>query len=235
MPLYLNLQRFQRDVLLQEIKSIKTFYYVKLKAIEYILTFWDGNKPPVRPYLYIDSEKLNRLYIVNDDGCKIISFGFNYLIKTYNKDLSSPNNSVLHLNYCGQKGEISLLNVSEAQSILSELTFEENNYYWGLDTGVSVDNESIRFFEHIVFSEPSYLRYDNTIVGYKPLIHPRYHFDICFSSSVCYKFGLPKHIEHHEMVDILDKSKYCPIMMLSPTNLHPLKKNIRSKKNRRKR
>lgn len=235
MPLYLNLQRFQRDVLLQEIKSIKTFYYVKLKAIEYILTFWNGNKPPVRPYLYLDSEKLNRLYIVNDDGCKIVSFGFNYLIKAYNKDLSSPNNSVLYLNYRGQKGEISLLNVSEAQTILSELTFEENNYYWGLDTGASVDNESIRFFEHIVFSEPSYLRYDNSIIGYKPLIHPRFHFDICFTPSVSYKFGLPKHIAHHEMEDILDKSKYCPIMSLYPSTLHLLNKNIRGKKNRGKR
>ena len=57
MPIYLNLQRFQRDVLLQEIKSVKTFYYIKLKAIEYLMTFWTGNKSPVRPYLYIDSEK----------------------------------------------------------------------------------------------------------------------------------------------------------------------------------
>lgn len=235
MPIYLNLQRFQRDVLLQEIKSVKTFYYIKLKAIEYLMTFWTGNKSPVRPYLYIDCENQNRLYIVNDDGCKIVSFGFNYLVKTYQKELAAPNNSVLCLNYRGQKGTISLLNVSEAQSILSELNFEENHYYWGMDFGVSVEDESIRFFEHIIFSEPSYLRYDNTTIGYKPLIHPRYHFDICFTPCVSYKFGLPKHIEHYEMEQILDKSKYCPIMSLSPSTLHPLKKNIRSKKNRGKR
>lgn len=217
MSLYLNLQKYQRDILLQEIKGIKTFYFVKLKAIEYLMTFWCGNKTPVRPYLYVDDKKLHRLYIIDEDGCKIVSLGFNFLIKTYNKDLSAQNNGVTNLNYIGQKGNISLLNVSESQSILSELKFEENSYYWGVDIGMAVSNDSIRFFESIIFSEPSYLRYDNSMLGYKPLIHPRYHFEVCFTPNVSYKIGLPQAIKQTDMENILDKNKFCPVITLKPT------------------
>ena len=235
MGLYLNLCKSQRDVLMKEVEGVKSFYLIKLKAIEYLMTFWNGNKPPVRPYLYVDYDKLHRMYIVNDDGCKIVSFGFEFLIKTCTRVLTDSSNSIIALNYMGERGTISLQNVSEAQSILSELKFEENNYYWGIDAGMSVSNESIRFFEKIVFSEPGYLRYDNSILGFKPLIHPRFHFDVCFTPNISYKLGLPKHIEQYEMEDILDKSKYCPVMSLVPSTLYTFKKNNGRKNNKGKR
>lgn len=220
MGLYLNLYKSQRDVLMEEVEGVKSFYYLKLKAIEFLMTFWSGNQPPVRPYLYVDYEKLHRMYIVNDDGCKIVSFGFEFLIKTYSKVVTDSGNSILALNYKGERGEISLQNVSEALSVLSELEFKENSYYWGVDSGMSVSDESIRFFEKIVFSEPGYIRYDNSMVGYKPLIHPRYHFDICFTPKISYKLGLPQHIERNEIERILDKATFCPMMMLTPSNLY---------------
>lgn len=220
MGLYLNLYKSQRDVLMTEVEGVKSFYYLKLKAIEYLLTFWSGNQQPVRPFLYVDYERLHRMYIVNDDGCKIVSFGFEFRIKTYSKVVTDLDNSILALNYMGEQGEISLQNVSEALSILSELEFKDNNYYWGVDLGVSVSNESIRFFEKIVFSESGYIRYDNSIVGCKPPIHPRYHFDICFTPNICYKIGLPKHIVHTEMENILDKRTSCPMIDIAPSNLY---------------
>ena len=215
--IYLNLESFQAQILFSNATNMVEFVKLTLKTIEYLLTTWHGNTKVQPPYLCIDDVNLHRAFLINQDGHKIISFGFEFYIKTYDKILTSPNNSITNLNYLGQKGNVTTKEVSNAFTILSEYAQREDNSYWGLnlDEG-DISDPSMFFFEYLLMKETGYVRYDNDIRGEKTNIHPRYHLDVNYSYPTHYKIGLAKDVSLEQFMTVLDLHKKCLIIELNP-------------------
>jgi len=211
-----NLNDYQCKELFQGVSDYRTFIKVKLKLLEYLLTFWHGNTTVKPPYLYVDDQNLHRAFLVNQDGHKIISIGFQFAIKTDLYGLSDDNNRITHLNLLGENGSVTLRNISEANTILANLPERGSGLYYEANIEEPIQDDSFRLFEYLLFSEPGYVRYDDDIQGYKPYIHPRYHFDVNFMPNISYKFGLKAKICLEDIIQALDKRKTCPMIDLFP-------------------
>ena len=227
----INLLEYQSKVLFQEISDYKSFMKVELKLLEYLLTFWHGNMELKTPYLYVDDKNLHRAFLVNQDGHKIISIGFQFAIKTDLWDSTNSANRISHLNLLGENGKVTLRNVSEANSILASLPEKVSGSYYEANISESIQDDSFRLFEYLLFTEPGYVRYDDDIRGYKPNIHPKCHFDVNFMPNISYKFGLRADICLEEIIQAIDKRKTCPMIDLSPKEsiVYNLKRSQRKK------
>lgn len=229
MAYILNLQDFQAKVLLQTITDSATYIKVELKVLEYLLTFWHGNTTPHAPYLFIDDSNLHRVFIINQDKKKIVSFSFQFTIKTVDYDISDSNNHVAQFNFIGERGIVLPQNISDANGILQELE-NNNSRYCFLDID-DVPEESIHLFEFLLLGEPGYLRYDNDVRGYKPLIHPQHHIDVNFTPNISYKLGLCSGIDLSQLTSFVDNRKIRPT--INPiTQLPSFHSNRSSKKKR---
>lgn len=235
MNIYLNLQVYQSRILFQEVKNTKDFLTVKLKLLEYLLTFWYGNEDVHPPFLYINTERPQRVFLVNSNENKIVSFGFEFLVKTENYDTSLPTNYIKFINYRGKQGIITLQTVSEAQTLLQLYSERSDNLYCFtvLENDEKLSEESERLFEHILFSEAGYIRYDYDPKGYKPNTHPLHHFDVNFSEVVHYKLGLQKRMKMEDVSDILNLEKACA--QLHWQSQVGIQRNIRGKNSKKER
>lgn len=234
--LYLNLDKYQADLLFGDVNDICSFLHVKLKLLEFIQS-WTGNKPIKQPYVCIDNEKLYRAFMVNENACKIISFGFEFIFKTTSPDLNVAN-AIITIHYKGRNGLVTAKNISDAIAILKQYEQREENLYSDLyfDDEDNISIESKRLFEYVLMQEAGYVRFDNTTQGYKEWIHPLNHFDINYS-NVTYKMGLYHKITLEELLAMFDKSKVKPFVLLNPdkrTNLTlPIHKQSKNNKGKR--
>lgn len=235
--LYLNLDKYQADVLFGDVNDIRRFLLVKLKLLEFIQS-WTGNKPIKQPYVCIDNEKLYRAFMVNENACKIISFGFEFNFKTTSPDLNASN-AITAIHYKGQNGLVTAKNISDAIAILKQYEQREDNLYYDLefDDEDNIPFESKNLFEFVLMHEAGYVRFDNATQGYKEWIHPLNHFDINYS-NVTYKMGLYHKISIDELVAMFDKNKVKPFVLFNPdkrTNLtFPTLPKTNSNKGKRK-
>lgn len=216
MLFYLNLEKYQFDELFQEVSEKKEFLRLKLKLLEY-MQLWAGNKEIKAPYCCIDFDHLKRAFLVNQDGTKIISFSFPFIIKTSSSDYNAEN-SIYSIHYCGQFGIILSRNISEALAILLKYSSREDNLYNELifDDEDEIAPESFRLFEYILFSEDGYIRYDYDYQHQNAVTHPLNHFDIHYSEPSHYKIGLPNKLELKTFFTIIDKDKICSRLDLNP-------------------
>ena len=232
--LYLNLDKYQATVLFNEVNDISSFLRVKLKLLEFIQS-WTGNKPIKQPYVCIDNEKLFRAFIVNENACKIITFGFEFHFKTLNPNLNDSN-AISSIHYKGRSGLVLPKNISDAIAILNKYSERDENLYCDLefDDQDNITIESKMLFEYVLMQEAGYLRFDNAMQGYQEWIHPLNHLDINYS-EVTYKMGLSHKISLDELLAIFDKKKVKPVVVLNPdkkTNLsiHQNSNNRRGRK-----
>lgn len=209
MLFYLNLEKYQFDELFQEVSEKKVFLRIKLKLLEY-MQLWSGNLKIRAPYCCIDFGRLKRAFLVNQDGTKIISFSFPFLIKTSSPDYKASN-SICSIHYCGQYGIILPRNISEALAILTKYSSRDDNLYNELifDDEDEIVPESFRLFEYILFSEDGYIRYDYDYQHQNAITHPLNHFDIHYSEPSHYKIGLPSKLDLNTFLTIIDKEKVC--------------------------
>lgn len=233
MYIYINLERYQFDELFCDIHSRGTFLKVKLKVLEY-LQMWTGNKAIVHPYVCIDFENLHRAFLVNQDGHKIISFAFDFTVKTESPDYTKDN-LIRSIHYYSTYGKIEPRNISEAQTILSEYSSSENKTYneLGFDDEDNIAPESYRLFEFLLFREDGYIRYDYDVQGYKPRLHPINHFDVNYSEPSHYKIGLEHKIDVNGFMSVVDKKEPCAVLETKPANKST--KKYKKKGGRRKR
>ena len=230
----INLLEYQSKVLFQEVSDYKSFMKIELKLLEYLLTFWHGNTELKPPYLYVDDKNLHRAFLVNQDGHKIITIGFQFAVKTVLWDSNDTANRISHLNLLGENGRVTLRNVSEANSILASLPEKNSGSYYEANISESIQDDSFRLFEYLLFTEPGYVRYDDDIRGFKPNIHPRYHLDVNFTPNISYKIGLRAKSCLEDIINAIDRHKTCPIIDLSPQDYDAcLLKYSRKKSKRR--
>ena len=206
MKLYLNLLPYQRSKLFQHSTNVKDIMFVYLTALEYI-QYWRGNPRVVkRPYLFLDSDDTQRVFLVDKD--KIITFGFRLNVKTQLLNVIDSTNCVsgIHL----RKYQITAREISEAKQILSSCASTESLYcYHALEEDTDLSENTLYLFEHLLFSEWGYIRYDHDPSHEVENYHPADHFDVCFSHDISYKLGLKKAIEISEMVDLIKKKTPC--------------------------
>ena len=228
MLFYLNLQDYQFQELFSDVGSKPAFMHVKIKLLEY-LYLWTGNVEVKAPYVCIDFENLHRAFLVNYDGNKIISFCFDFIIKTTSPDYNSLN-SIKSVHYMGKSGIVNLRNISEANTILSEYTSREDNLYIDLifDDEDNIAPESFTLFEYLLFHEDGYIRYDYDFKNQHPITHPLNHFDVHYSEPSHYKVGLPSKLVLSDFMTILDKKKICS--KLDPNPIPQYQKIGRKKK-----
>lgn len=236
MLFYLNLEKYQFDELFQEVTDKRGFLRMKLKLLEY-MQLWTGNQETIAPYCCIDFDHLKRAFLVNQDGTKIISFSFPFIIKTSSPDYKARN-SIYSIHYCGQAGIILPRNISEALAILLKYSSRDDNLYNELifDDEDEIAPESFRLFEYILFSEDGYIRYDYDYQHQNAVTHPLNHFDIHYSDPSHYKIGLPSKLELKTFLTIIDKDKVCSKLDPNPTpeylNIGLKRKDTKKKKPR---
>lgn len=79
---------------------------------------------------------------------------------------------------------------------IDEYSIQENEYIWTL-------------LKELMLYETGYIRYDDDEENENGNLHPRYHYDISYSSNATYKIGLKSSIENKELIDLLDINSDC--------------------------
>lgn len=211
MKLNLNLQAYQRTKLFSCVTNTRDMISVSLTALEY-LQYWHGNvRMPKRPYLMVDLDETHRMYLVDRD--KIISFLFVLNIKLGGFDLYDSNNYVKGIYLNGHK--ITAREISEAKQILTNCADAESLYCYDiLEEGSSLSIETLFFFEHLMFLEWGYLRFDHDPSHAVVKTHPTDHFDVNFNPLGTYKLGLKKAIEVKDIIHMIDKKTACAELSL---------------------
>lgn len=210
---------------------------VKLKVMEYMKAYWHGNTNTSKPYIYVDTD-LDRVFLVNQDAKKIVSFTFGYSINTADLDLAKETNAISRIGYKNQDCEITEKMVSECQSILSDLSQRDDNIYWGQDMSIGdtdeeIDISSIRLFEHMLMQEAGYLRYDDDLIREKLPYHPRYHIDVNYSNNAHYKIGLGKQTTIDDLWYMLNKKTKCPYLQIEHSKYDVVVEPTRVRKKRK--
>lgn len=219
MKIYLHIEPYQVSNVLCDISDRLSYISVKLKVLEYIKAYWRGNINLSKPFICIDTD-LDRVFLVNQDARKIVSFVFGFNIKTADSDLTIASNAISRIGYKNQENEITEKMVSECHSILSDLRQRDDNVYWEQDMLIGesdekIDIRSIRLFEHILMQEAGYLRYDDAPNDERLPYHPRFHVDINYSSNANYKVGLGKQTTIEDLFYMLDKKTKCPYLQIA--------------------
>ncbi|MDD6150467.1 MAG: hypothetical protein PUB47_07400 [Bacteroides sp.] len=206
MKLSLNLLPYQRSKLFLHATSVRDIMFVFLTALEYI-QYWRGNpKALKRPYLLLDLEDTRRVFLVDKD--KIISFGFRLNVKTQLSDITDPTNFVSGIYL--RKYTITAREISEAKQILNSCSDKDYLYcYSALEEDTVISESTLYLFEHLLFSEWGYLRYDHDPSHAVEGFHPSEHLDVCFSHDISYKLGLKKVIEVSGMIDLINQKTRC--------------------------
>jgi hypothetical protein len=191
---------------------------VKLKVLEYIKAYWRGNTNMSKPYICVDTD-LDRVFLVNQDARKIVSFVFGYNLKTAVWDLTAATNAIYRIGFKNHEIEITEKMVSECQSILSDLTLRDDNIYWELDMLIGesdedIDTRSIRLFENLLMQEAGYFRYDDAPQDETLPYHPRFHIDVNYTNNAHYKVGLGKQTTIEDLLYMLNKKKKCPYLQI---------------------
>lgn len=206
MKLYLNLQQYQRTKLFSPVTNTREMIFVTLNALEY-LQYWNGNvKKPKRPYMLVDLDETHRIYLVDRD--KIVSFFFVLNVKLDGNDLYDTNNYVngIFLN----RHKISAREISEAKQILTDCADSDSLYCFNANDEDSVYSiETLYLFEHLLFLEWGYLRYDHDPSHAIVDIHPADHFDVNFTQRGSYKLGLNKPVDVNDIISIIAKGTKC--------------------------
>lgn len=199
-----------REDLFATVRTIKEFMTLKLNTLEILLSQWSGKQSCEQiklPYLHVEDQNLHRVFIVSNN--KIVSFGFGFHIQ-------AKENNIKQLIF--GKYRFSTKDISDAHAIVHQIN--DSDLYKDISfegNDDSPDINGIRLFEHLLFEEPSYLRYDydkQSAQGNRSKIHPAHHFDFCFTPDFTYKLGLPKQINEMEFQRILLATDYCRFLSL---------------------
>lgn len=211
MKLYLNLLPYQRTKLFSCVTNTREMIWVSLTVLEY-LQYWHGNtKVPKRPYLLVDIEETHRIYLVDRD--KIVSFSFAMNIKLKEHDLFDTSNCVTGIYLRSHR--ISAREVSEAKQILNNCTDSDSLYYYNvLGEDEDLSYETFFLFEHFLFFEWGYVRFDHDPSHAKGRIHPMDHLDINFTTYSTYKLELKKMVDVNDIVNMINKKTDCAELRL---------------------
>lgn len=206
MNLIVNLQVYQRSKLFAWVKNTHDMLSVCLSSIEY-LQYWQGNpKTPRRPYMLIDIDDTQRIFLIDVD--KIISFSFPLNIKIKDADVCDPQNVIT--GFYLRRHLITAREISEAKQILSNCSEVDSLYCYNVIEEDSVISEKTLFlFEHLLFSEWGYLRFDHDPSHAIEGMHPENHFDINFTRAISYKIGLTKCWDIKEIMNMIKKDVPC--------------------------
>ncbi len=190
-----------------KITSPKSFCIAVIKILELVNTWGKSEEPSSLkyPYLYIDTTRLKRAFIVKSN--QIVSFAFPFAIYTKTDALGKVK---LKINYWDK--QLNDVVISHAMSIAQTLNLTKTTYAAqarGIDL---TDNDKLagaRAFEAVLALEPSYIRYDFDSKSCKGREHPLYHFDINYSGDYTYKIGLYGEMKEGDMMEIMKEDADC--------------------------
>ena len=203
--LFLNLQKYQRAKLFSCVTNTREMISVCLSALEY-LQYWGGNNVAKRPYLCLDNEYTHRLYLVDVD--KIITFGFDLNVVVANPKLDDPKNFIKGIFF--RQYPITAREISEARQLLSNNMDPQYLYCYNmLEDDASVLESSIYLFEHLVFFEWGYVRFDYDPSHARGRKHPASHLDVNFTRAISYKLGLKTKIDFDALNSIIRSDTDC--------------------------
>ncbi len=190
-----------------KITNPKSFVITLLKLLERINT-WGMCEDPKQvklPYLYVDTDKLKRAFIVKSN--QIVSFAFPFAL--YTKTDASGKDKV-YINY--RDNQLDDVIISHAMSIAQTLDLKKSTYAAqakSLDFSDPTKVIAARVFEVALALEPSYLRYDYDARACNGTIHPLHHFDINYTSDYTYKIGLYGELQHDSLTTIMSDGGSC--------------------------
>lgn len=179
------------------------FVFMTLKILEQIITWGESDEKDniAMPYLYVDSKRLHRAFIVKNN--QIVSFSFPFAVYT------KKGSRQVCINYRSIKLDATL--ISEATSIANE--YKKANSFAevanSLDLADHQVKDAVTVFETILSLEPSYMRYDYDQKSSNGQMHPMYHIDVNFTKDSSYKIGLYAPASMPKIVSILSQSSRC--------------------------
>lgn len=238
----LNLKPYQAKELFQKINNLRAFVRLKLKLLQFLKTSWHGNEALHVPFVCID-EETTRVFMVNGDGRKIISFSFDLVLQTKSFDLKDSGNYIERVGFPTYPEEITDRMVSEAISIAEGIESSHSKLYWDLDlydnfNGEDIDKNSIMFFEYIATQEAGYLRYDDAPTDERLPYHPRCHIDVNYTSNISYKLGLLDTINYEDLLFMIKRETTCSYLQIHHSKYSALqfpicKKKLKKKKRKK--
>lgn len=190
-----------------KITSPKTFVIALIKLLELINT-WGQSEDSAHirlPYLYVDTTKLKRAFIVKSN--QIVSFAFPFALYT-KTDVSGKEK--LHINYWDN--QLNDVIISHAMSIAKTLDLKKSTYAAqakALDFTNPDKVVAAKVFEVALALEPSYVRYDYDSKSCNGTIHPLFHFDFNYSGDYTYKLGLYGELDKENFSAIMTEGNSC--------------------------
>lgn len=190
-----------------KITSPKSFVIALLKLLELINT-WGVCEDPKQvkmPYLYVDTDKLKRAFIVKSN--QIVSFAFPFAIYTKTDALGKDK---LYINYWDK--QLDDVIISHAMTIARTLDLKKSTYAAqakSIDFGDPTKVIAAKVFEVALALEPSYVRYDYDAKACNGIIHPLHHLDVNYSSDYTYKIGLYGELQRDSITTIISNEEKC--------------------------
>lgn len=190
-----------------KITSPKNFTIAVLKILELINTWGVSENPSMvsYPYLYIDTTKLKRAFIIKSN--QMVSFAFPFAIYT---KMNTVGIDELFINLKDKK--LNDVIISHAMSLAQTLDLNNSTYAAQAKSIDLTDVDKLtatRVFETVLALEPSYIRYDYDTKGCKGKIHPLHHFDVNYSNDYTYKVGLYGELEECKLKELLSEDSDC--------------------------
>lgn len=203
MAYYHSLGNLRISGLSNKLKNIHDYIDTILQILEWIL-IWpnsENKESTIMPYIIINTNETNRLYIIKSSQIVSFAFPLNLIEKTtgwkiHCMDLELTSSIITIAKTISEECR---KNPTVPYSIIAE------NY----DRSDSDQYGGIKLYEKIAFSEPAYLRYDFDPKSYHEKKHPINHLDINFIPKLSYKIGLYKKIEIKDFEQILFPKTSC--------------------------
>ena len=139
---------------------------------------------------------------------KIVSFGLDLNIKIANPKLDEPKNHIKRISL--RQNLITAREISEARQLLANNMNPQDLYCYNmLEDDATVLDTSLFLFEHLVFCEWGYIRFDYDPSHARGKRHPSSHLDVNFSRHISYKLGLKKKIDVDALINIIGSETDC--------------------------
>lgn len=199
------------DELFSPIRNKKECIIVLMKSLKIMIANQkiDGIKKIGEIVLVVS--KMSRIFYISEQKTYSINFPFTV----------TENDGELFYSY-DDVSEIDSMITSQIISVIkSNESFDSNCIYEFTDHITSIADYSVNFWpllRKLILFEDGYIRYDNDIKNDNGLKHPRYHYDIFYSSNITFKIGLRQSITHESLIDLLLLESNCHFLE-KPKNL----------------
>ena len=196
-PIYSDVDKY----FLKSIRSNFDVIEIWMRSVQLVLLQNTILNKDSSTYLYYISNKINRIFISNEDRLFSVNFPFK-IVQCEQRYKIYTIHSKLEISYYDIANILEFLNSRTIDMNLDNILDDINTLY--------IENyNALQILFECLFTEHGYIRYDLDAINEHENIHPLNHLDIYFSDQDTFKLGLKHSINLDQLLDILNEKTNC--------------------------